>query len=147
MRRLLSQDVVAGAMLCAIGAAFVHFGASLPLGRARAMGPGFMPMVVAWIVIAMGVALTVRALIAAPLALEPGRLRPLAFVTGAMIAFGLALEPLGVIAAALLSVALACLAVPRRGAAETVALAAGLAVTGWLVFVRVLHLPIPVLPS
>jgi hypothetical protein len=147
VRRLLSRDVVAGAVLCLIGAAFAYFGAGLPFGRARAMGPGFIPTVVAWIVVAMGGAMVVRGALAAPIAIERGRLRPLIAVVGAMVVFGLALEPAGVIAAAVASVAIACLAAPGRSLAETAALAAGLAFVGWLIFVRLLNLPIPVLPA
>ena len=56
------QDLGAGLLFLFIGAVGLYFGKDLTYGSARSMGPGYFPIWLSWIIIAMGVICVVRAL-------------------------------------------------------------------------------------
>jgi hypothetical protein len=103
MNRLDDRDLWAGIVLAAIGVAALLLGADLTQGTAADMGEGYVPRAMALALIALG------ALIGG-LALRRGlgkshdrfegvRLRPIAFVSAAVLVFAATLSSLGVVVA------------------------------------------------
>ena len=75
------------------------------------------------------------------------QLRPVVVVTLALIAFGLALETLGLVLSILLLVMIASVATRELKLWETLAAAAGLSVLTFVIFILGLGLTIPVWPD
>ena len=48
------QDLLAGLLFAAFGAAALWFGQSLALGAATRMGPGYLPTILGWLLIGLG---------------------------------------------------------------------------------------------
>ena len=54
-RRLhINQDVVAGLMFIVFGAFFLFFGRNYPVGTTLRMGPGYLPQVLGWLLVSIG---------------------------------------------------------------------------------------------
>ena len=101
--RLADRDLWAGVVFVAIGVAALVIGADLTVGNATEMGEGYVPRAMAIALVALGALIAViawrRGSDRPDARLEPVRLRPLFFVTAAILAFVAALAPLGLIAA------------------------------------------------
>jgi len=118
----------------------------LRFGTAMRMGPGYMPVLLAWIVCGFGVALCGRALVlAAP---PPGAFawRPTLCVGGAIAAFS-AIERIGMVGAIVALVLLACAADRETRWREAAPLAGVLAAFSALLFAKALGLPLPLWPD
>jgi hypothetical protein len=96
------KDFAAGLMFIAFGVAAIAIGAGYPLGVAARMGPGYFPRILGLLLIAFGIALTLRALRnnGARITLESPR--PLLIVLGSVVLFGLTVEHLGLVVATIL---------------------------------------------
>ena len=153
LRILKRKNVLAGLMFIGIAAFGLWVSRHYPVGTALRMSTGYVPRLLCWILIGLGAVILVQGLreADAPDApQEPGArvlLRPIVMVTLSLIAFGLALEPLGLVIAILLLVAIASFATRELKPWETLAAAAGLSVLAWAIFVAGLGLPIPVWPD
>ena len=89
------QDFWAGILFICFGALALFLGRNYAFGTVTRMGPGFLPTVLAWILLGIGVIITLRgvALDGAPIA--PGRWRPQIFILFAIVLFGLLIERFG----------------------------------------------------
>jgi hypothetical protein len=141
---LRRQDVLGGLLLAVFGILGLAFGASLDMGTARRMGPGFFPKLLSWLLIAIG------ALIGAQGALAPGgeaasrvTWRPLVLITMAVLAFQLLIDRLGLIVATAAVVALGAVGGRDARPVEVGVLAVILAACTAVLFVYVLNLPLP----
>ena len=142
-RLLVLQDVWAGALLAAFGVAALIFGADLPMGTARRMGPGYMPYGLAWLLVLVGGLVASRAAFAAGAAVERMRLRPFIGVLGGGVAFALLIDRAGILVAAMGAILGAALA-DRTSRWHEVASLAMLAMAFCaIVFVKLLRLNIP----
>jgi hypothetical protein len=141
------QDVGAALVFIVIGVAGVYFGRDLAFGTAAAMGPGYFPIILSWIIIAIGVIVGARALTVEGPPIEPVQLRPLLIIVAAIVIFGYLVDYLGLAATTALLTLLAAFA--RRGISlgETLLLAIGLGVFGVLIFVYALAQPFPAWPD
>jgi len=74
-------------------------------------------------------------------------LRPILLVALSLVAFGSALEPLGLVVAILLLIGIAAFAAPGLGVIETIVVAVVLIVMCWAIFIAGLGLTIPVWPE
>lgn len=135
-----------GVALLAASALVWWASAGLRFGTPMRMGPGFLPMVLAWIGLALGAANLLRALAFEGPPIGPFAWRALVFV-GAAVAPFVAVRAIGLIAAVLASVALASLASRATRGGEAAALAAFLAALCAGIFVAGLGLPIPLWPG
>ena len=97
----LTKDLLAGLMFCAIGFGAILVAQSYEFGTPARMGPGFFPTVVAVMIAALGLILIAQSLAnaAGGEVAEPLHLRPLFFISAAIVAFGILIESSGLIAA------------------------------------------------
>lgn len=139
-------DLVAGIFLLVFAGLAWWFGQPLKFGTAFRMGPGFVPILLAWTLGAFGIALIAMGLVHRGPALEGWRIKPIAMVLGAMVLFGLAIESLGLLVAAALAVFISGIAAPGFRLREVLLLAIGLAVGSVLLFPVALNLSLRIFP-
>lgn len=139
------KDFWAGLLFVAFGAGAVVVARDYPFGRLARMGPGFFPAVLGALLVVLGGILVARSLASAQERVELGSLRPVLLVLGAVLAFGLLLEPWGLAVATLALIVVGCLAGREFRFVEVAALYVVLVALAGIVFVRVLGLPIRIL--
>src|SRR5262245_60557892 len=115
---LCRQDVLAGLMFMVLAAIGLWLSRNYPVGTALRMGTGYVPRLLCWLLMGLGAIVLVQGLRggarAAVVAVSPGsalaHLLPIAVVTTSLIAFGLAIERLGLVVAIVLLVGIGSLA-------------------------------------
>lgn len=142
--RILRQDVLGGLAVIAVAAFAFWLARKLPTGAAGGMGPGALPKGLAVLLGGLGAVLLLNSFKSEGLARWSVR-GPL-FVLGALVLFGLAVRPLGLVVAGPLAIAAAAIGSPEARWRET--LVYGLAMTAFCVglFKFALGLPIPLAP-
>ena len=142
--KLLRQDVLGGVAIIAVAAFAWWLARKLPAGAGGGMGPGTLPKGLALLLGALGFALLLNSINSE--ALGRWSVRGPLFVLGALVLFGLAVRPLGLVVAGPLAIAAGSLASSEARWRET--LAYGLAMTAFCVglFKFALGLPIPLAP-
>lgn len=147
-RILKSNEFQYGICLLAFGVAGLYLAAPLRLGTAMRMGPGFVPTGLAWLLVGMSLIYIVRGVFTVEEESPPWGWRPLAIVLGSIAFFTLAIDrlglPLAIIGLTLISAAAER---GRKWWPESLVLAVGMALFCTLLFVFVLGLSIPLLPS
>ena len=157
LRLLQRKNVLAGLMFIVIAAIGLWASRNYPVGTALRMSTGYVPRLLCWLLMGLGAVVLVQGLLEAP-APEPrsepspqddmiAQLRPVVLVTIGLIAFALALEPLGLVLAILVLVVIASFAARDLRFWETLAAAAGLSVLTWAIFILGLGLPIQMWPD
>lgn len=154
--RLASRDFLSGILFVTLGLGVAALSAGYRMGQLNAMGPGFFPFWLGITLAIFGTVVTVGAVVA-PNRYEaaaddrvelPHRysLRALGLVVGSIVAFGLALEPLGIGGAVAVVVVVSSLASSRFSLVGTLVSAAVLTALSIGLFVYGLGLPLPVVP-
>lgn len=102
MNRFLTKDFLAGLMFVGFGVlayavAFTDLSklvgqTRLSLGTPVRMGPGYVPQMLAFIMMALGAIIAIRAVIASGEPLEQGKWKPIVLITLGVIAFATLLE-------------------------------------------------------
>jgi hypothetical protein len=157
LRIVRRKNVLSGLMFIAIAALGLWASRNYPIGTALRMSTGYVPRLLCWVLMGLGAIVLVQGLreterpedLGVPLP-EGGalaQLRPVVVVTASLIAFGLALEPLGLVLSILLLVVIASFATRELKVWEMLAAAAGLSALTWAIFILGLGLPIPVWPD
>lgn len=157
--RLKRPDVLAGLMFAAVATFGLYLSADYEIGTVRSMSTGYVPRLVCWCLLALGLVILAMGL-RAP---DEGRsgdgqahendgesrsaLRPVVFVAAAIAVFGMAIEPLGLALATLLLVAVGAFATRETRLWETVLVALCLIVGSAAVFVWGLGLPMSLWPG
>lgn len=152
------KDFFSGLMFMAVGASFAWGATNFEVGTAAKMGPGYFPLMLGILLAFLGLIVTVRSLSkGGPDGDKIGAFawRPLCFVIGANLAFGVLLVGLpsvgvpafGLIVAVYALVIIASLAQPGFQLKATLVLATALAAGSYLAFVKLLSLQFPVWPS
>jgi putative tricarboxylic transport membrane protein len=143
---LMRQDVVGGLVIIAVAIFAFWAGSDLPMGTFGGMGPGMLPKGLAVLLGLLGALLVFDAWLEGGERLERWSIRGPVFVLGAVVAFGLAVRPLGLVVAGPLAVIIAAFASDEVRWGET--LLFGLAMTVFCVglFKLALGLPIPLAP-
>ena len=95
MNRFLSKDFLAGLMFIAFGLAALYFGRKLAMGTAVRMGPGYVPHMLAYIMMGLGFLITIVALVTAGEPAEAPKWRPITLVTIGIVVFALLFERAG----------------------------------------------------
>ena len=152
LRLCLRRDFLAGLMFIAIAAFGLWLSRSYPVGTALRMSTGYMPRLLCWLLLALGIGVLLQSLWQG----EPehadsdeagARLWPVLIVPASLVAFGLALESLGLVVSVVLLIGIASLAGRGLRLAETIGAAIVLAALCWLIFILGLGLAMPVWPN
>lgn len=93
------QDIAAGAVFVAFGAAALAVGWNYPTGSATRMGPGYFPMLLAAVLVGFGIAVALAGLRNQAIPFERMALRPAAAIVGAILAFAVLLPLVGLVPA------------------------------------------------
>jgi hypothetical protein len=110
------------------------------------MGPGYMPRVVALMLMGFGLFFSGRGFWRMRVGIEPVQLRPLLAILASVGVFALTAERLGLAIASVAAVILASFATREGRLVETIAFAVVLSGAAVLLFVKLLGLPIPIWP-
>ena len=141
------QDLAAGLFLILIAVLAYVFAQDLPMGRAVRMGPGYMPVLLSYLLGGIGIAVAARGVTVAGPKLESWAWRPLLALTGSILVFAALLERAGLIITIVATVLAAGLAQPGGRVLSAVLLGVGLAAMSVALFVYLLGLPIPIKPG
>ena len=152
LRVLARKDVLAGLMFIGVAALALWLSRNYPIGTALRMGTGYVPRLLCWILMGLGAIVLVQGLREADSdrPAEGGalaRLWPILVVTASLVAFGLALERLGLVVAIFLLIGIGSLAARGIKPWEAAATALGLILLSWAIFIDGLGLTIPVWPD
>ena len=142
----LGQDLLSGAVFILIGGLGLYIGRAYHVGTALDMGPGYIPRLLCWLMVGLGLLICAKGLFAGAEAMPRIHLRPLVFVIGSLLLFAVLLVPAGLLLAAAASVVVASLAAQDSRVVEVILLAIGLAVAATLIFVAALDLPLHPMP-
>lgn len=141
------HDLAWGGLLALTGLAVAGYAyAHYDIGSLRRMGPGFFPVALGLLLAVLG------ALIAIPATRRPGT-RPsfdwpeAIAVLGAILAFALLLDRLGILLTTAITVLIASAVAPRRGIGWRLALTLAVTALVWLVFVTGLNMSLPIWPE
>jgi len=95
LSRLLSKDFLSGVMFIAFGLTALWFGRHLQMGTTVRMGPGYVPHMLAYIMLVLGLIIAVIALFKDGDPVEPPKWRPITMVTVGIVVFALLFETTG----------------------------------------------------
>jgi hypothetical protein len=140
-RQLNYWELGAALVVFALGVFMTVEGLGYSVGSVRRMGPGFFPVAVGVIMIllSIGIMLEVRhSLTPAP----DFPLRPLAAITAGLIAFGVLIEPLGLVPATFILVFVSAFGDASMNLLRAIITAAAIAALGYVVFVLGFRLPL-----
>ena len=147
---LARADVLSGLLFIAIAAFGLWASRNYPVGSALRMGTGYMPRMLCWLLLGLGVVVLaqgLRAPAAEPLRSSSQGWRAVLSVTLSLVAFGLSIEHLGLVIAILLLTGIGALATRALRPLETAIAALALIVLSWAIFIYGLGLTIPVWPE
>ncbi|GCA49419.1 tripartite tricarboxylate transporter TctB family protein [Sinorhizobium sp. KGO-5] len=141
------KNIAASGVLLAVGFAFGASAlTSLEIGTAFRMGPGYFPLILSGIIVALGLLIGVRALATdAPFHKDIAPSRALAFILLAPILFGLTVRGLGFIPAVALTALTAAAATDLRHPVRMIAIAVSITLFCTIVFHYGLGLPVRLL--
>jgi hypothetical protein len=142
------RDFWTGVIYLALGIAVLWIGSDYPRGTSAQMGPGYFPALLGAVLTLFGAAAVGRSFIRPGEAITPFAWRPLGFVLGSVVLFGLLLNGAGVlIALPILIVGSALASRYTTLNATSVIVLVGLVAFSVLVFVRGLGVPMPLIGS
>jgi putative tricarboxylic transport membrane protein len=144
--------VLSGLLFIAIALAGLWLSRDYPIGTALRMGTGYVPRLLCWILLGLGVVILVQGLREAQTERvlsfgDTSAWRPVVFVTLSLVIFGLTIERLGLVLSIFLLIAVGAVAARDLRPLETLAAAAVLIVLSWAIFILGLGLTIPVWPE
>jgi uncharacterized membrane protein YqjE len=143
------KDVAAGLLYVLFGAAFSLGALNYKLGTPERMGPGWFPFWIGILLVIVGLATAatgVRAT-AAEEKVKRLELRSIAWIIGAVVLFGLLLQPFGLVVSLFLLVIVSSLASHEFTWKGAVATAVALILFSTAVFIWGINLQIPLWPS
>jgi hypothetical protein len=137
------QDFGAAAVFVLIGLAGLYFGWELEFGTASRMGPGYFPVLLSCLILALGAIVGWRSLVITGPAVARFHLRPMMFVVVAILGFGLIVNTVGLALTAAALTIVTAYARRQVNLRETLLLAGGLGIFVVVVFVYGLGQPFP----
>lgn len=141
------KDFWAGLMFLAFAAIAIVTASGYSMGRGGRMGPGYFPSLLGWALAFLGVILLVRSLAFKGEAVERIQPRALLVLVFSVLVFAVAIQPLGLVAALILTTFIAAFATPEARWLEAAALSVALTALTCAIFVLVLRLPLPLWPN
>ena len=145
-RRTDWQDVLFGLFLIAVAGIALAATRTLPGGNAADMGPGYMPRVIAIMLLGFGLWFSIRGIRRPFVGIAPVRLRPLLAITVSVAVFALTAQRLGLALSSFAAILIASLATREAKPIEALLFALGLTTAAVLLFVKALALPVPIWP-
>ncbi|WP_342641100.1 tripartite tricarboxylate transporter TctB family protein [Rhodoligotrophos ferricapiens] len=142
------RDILAGVIFAGFGLAFAIASLGYDLGTPLRMGPGYFPLVLAVVLIALGLAIAGKALV--DVGVEPlGGIpwRGLVLLLAAPVIFGLTIKGLGLAPSLFVTALMSAFASRRTPLSVAVLLAALLTLFCVLIFVYGLGITVPVFGS
>ncbi|MEI8144194.1 MAG: tripartite tricarboxylate transporter TctB family protein [Alphaproteobacteria bacterium] len=146
MGRILNSEVASGLLVVLLGLFGLIAIGNLDIGVANDMGPGYLPRLVAWALIAFGAAMTVWAIFRDNPPFPELHWRPTLAISAATAAFGFLIDQMGMVIAVVAMTVVASLASSISRPRETPILAVVLAAGAVIVFIIGLKLAIPIWP-
>jgi putative tricarboxylic transport membrane protein len=143
---LLRQDFLGGIAVVVVAALAYWLGSDLAVGTLGGMGPGMLPKALAVLLGALGLLLLAGSFWEAGVQLTGSSLRGPIFVFGGLVAFGLAVRPLGLVVAGPLAIFISAFASDEVKWIETVVSAILTTLFCIVLFKFALGLPIPLAP-
>jgi putative tricarboxylic transport membrane protein len=143
---LLRQDFAGGLVVIAVALFAFWQGADLAIGTFGGMGPGMLPRGLAVLLGMLGALLVLDAVLEGGPPLERWSIRGPVLVLGAVVAFGLAVRPLGLIVAGPLAIVISAFASDEVRWGETLLFGALMTAFCIGLFKFALGLPIPLAP-
>lgn len=140
------QDFWAGLLFIAVSVVLLWIGRDYAQGTAVRMGSGYVPRLLCYLLILLGVVVVSRSLALTGPPIGRWALWPLLVIICSVLLFALTLERLGLVVATILLIFVGGLSSRDMRWAENIALALGLAAFAVLVFIMGLKLPIPIWP-
>ena len=140
------RDFYSGLIFILFGLAAIFVARGYSLGSALRMGPGYFPTVLGALLAGLGFIIVGRSLVLDGPKITGIAARPLILILVAVVAFGLLLEPLGLVAATVALITISCLAGPEFRWREVVILCVILMALALGLFVYGLGLPPKVWP-
>jgi hypothetical protein len=147
MRIASTSDLGAGLLFMAFGAAALLLGQSYTTGTVSEMGPGYFPKALGLLLLGLGTAIALRALLRPGPAARPFFARPLLVLVGSVLLFAWLLDRAGIVVAGLLLVVGARAAAPGFRWREVLALGLGLTAAAALIFGYALGIPFQIWPG
>jgi hypothetical protein len=144
---LRSADFQSGLMFITLAGLGLWQASGLRGGTAMRMGPGYLPTLICYILIFLGLATIGLALARPETATERWYMRPLVGVSAGLLVFAFGIERIGLFVTTVLLVIVSSLATPESRWIEVIAVAVGLAAFSTALFVAALGLPIPSWPQ
>jgi putative tricarboxylic transport membrane protein len=149
---LARKDVLAGLLFVGVALFGLWLSRDYPIGTALRMGTGYVPRLLCWILLALGIVVLVQGL----RDVQPSRIawsgsavawRSVVFVTLSLVIFALGIERLGLVVSILLLVGVGAVAARGLRLHETLIAALVLIALSWTIFILGLGLTIPVWPE
>ena len=143
------KDFWAGVMFTAMGAAFAIIVKvyEYPMGTASRMGAGYFPFLLGIVMAVLGLIIIAQALLTSGGPISKFAWRPLFWVLGAFVIFGLTAKLLGLVIAILLLVVISSYGGHEHRWKEAIISSIILAASSIAVFVYGLKLPFPIWPE
>jgi putative tricarboxylic transport membrane protein len=142
----LRQDFAGGLTIIAVAVFAFWQGWELPMGTFGGMGPGMLPRGLAVLLAALGALLCLDAVLEGGERLQRWSLRGPLFVLAAVVAFGAAVRPLGLVIAGPLAIVIGAFASSEVRWSETLVVGTIMTVFCIGLFKFALGLPIPLAP-
>lgn len=146
MHSRLTQDMAAGLLFLALGAAALLISADYAMGTPQRPGSGVLPRILGWALSGTGALLIVKALIRPDAAIGAWAWRPLLLVTLAVVAFAFFVDRAGLVVAMIASMGLVAAGSHETRWGEAAVFGLALIVMAVLLFVKLLGMPISILP-
>src|SRR5262249_34191810 len=132
------RDFWSGILFIAFGCAGLWIGRTYPVGTLVRMGPGFFPMMMSIALTAIGAFVLARSLVVAGEPMERTALWPQLLILGAIVAFGLLIEQVGLAVAVIAVAAISGIAAQGLRWFELIALALAMSALSVALFVYLL---------
>jgi hypothetical protein len=151
-RMLTHKNVLAGLMFMGVAIFGLWLSRDYNVGTALRMGTGYVPRLLCWILLGLGSLVLIQGVREARFVQRLADdtswgWRPVVFVTASLVAFGLAIEPLGLVVSIALLCGIAAFASPALRPLETVIAALVLIALSWGIFIAGLGLTLRVWPE
>lgn len=153
INRIISRDVLLAALVASTGVLGLFLASPLPVGETARMGPGYMPHMTSWILIALASLIALRGILARAKSenangeTSPIPWRGIVFVSLGIAAFAFLIRPSGLFLASAVAVLLFASAEISSRLREKLVLAGAFAAASVLIFVIGLGLPLGIYPS
>ncbi|WP_185982585.1 tripartite tricarboxylate transporter TctB family protein [Aureimonas mangrovi] len=147
--RLATKDLASGILFSVIGAMGAWWSFSYPMGTAQQMGPGYFPALVFGLLLALGLVIATKAILAGIDAerLEGWAVMPLLVILGSVLLFAYAIDWLGFVVASMGMILVSTSVGTSMGLATRLLLAACITALSWAIFVYGLGMLVPTWPE